>query len=176
MGSERFLLAAPMFDGRAVLYPSEAVLRDYLSWRQVDTHINNQASRQCVLWTLAREMGRWPRLIPTCFGPPRLAQYNTCFWALVKQGGRTPTDAQNELKGTDVNFKNEMLFSEFGINYNALPEQFKKGSIVIRRKCIVVVKTDAEGRPIERERVEPVVLHCDIIRDEFWREHPELLA
>ena len=31
-----------MFDGRAVLYPSESAVRDYLSWRQVDTHINNQ--------------------------------------------------------------------------------------------------------------------------------------
>lgn len=35
------LLSTPMFDGRAVCYPNLAVLRDYLSWRQVDTHINN---------------------------------------------------------------------------------------------------------------------------------------
>lgn len=27
---------APTFDGRAVCYPSEFILRDYLSWRQVD--------------------------------------------------------------------------------------------------------------------------------------------
>jgi tRNA(His) 5'-end guanylyltransferase len=32
----------PVFDGRAVCYPNAAVLRDYLSWRQADTHINNQ--------------------------------------------------------------------------------------------------------------------------------------
>lgn len=44
MGADRPMQASPMFDGRAVLYPSEAVLRDYLSWRQVDTHINNQVS------------------------------------------------------------------------------------------------------------------------------------
>ena len=42
MGAERDLLASPVFDGRAVLYPSETAVRDYLSWRQVDTHINNQ--------------------------------------------------------------------------------------------------------------------------------------
>lgn len=31
----------PIFDGRVVCYPSENNLRDYLSWRQTDTHINN---------------------------------------------------------------------------------------------------------------------------------------
>ena len=24
------------------MYPTDAILRDYLKWRQVDTHINNQ--------------------------------------------------------------------------------------------------------------------------------------
>ncbi|CAB4298280.1 unnamed protein product [Prunus armeniaca] len=32
----------PYFDGRAVCYPSVEILRDYLTWRQVDCHINNQ--------------------------------------------------------------------------------------------------------------------------------------
>lgn len=36
------LQATPVFDARAVLYPSDRSLRDYLSWRQADTHINNQ--------------------------------------------------------------------------------------------------------------------------------------
>ncbi|MCJ1376335.1 tRNA-histidine guanylyltransferase 1-like [Loxospora ochrophaea] len=31
----------PSFDGRAVLYPNVKTIRDYLSWRQVDCHINN---------------------------------------------------------------------------------------------------------------------------------------
>ena len=59
------LTATPLFDGRAVLYPTDQALRDYLSWRQADTHINNQ--------------------------------YNTCFWALVKDG-KSPTGAQAILK------------------------------------------------------------------------------
>ncbi|KAK2643042.1 hypothetical protein Ddye_024805 [Dipteronia dyeriana] len=32
----------PSFDGRAVCYPSSNIIRDYLAWRQVDCHINNQ--------------------------------------------------------------------------------------------------------------------------------------
>ncbi|KXJ91518.1 tRNAHis guanylyltransferase, partial [Microdochium bolleyi] len=31
----------PSFDGRAVCYPSVQNLRDYMSWRQADCHINN---------------------------------------------------------------------------------------------------------------------------------------
>ncbi|XP_024178017.1 tRNA(His) guanylyltransferase 1 isoform X2 [Rosa chinensis] len=39
---ERDLKYPPYFDGRAVCYPSSEILRDYLAWRQVDCHINNQ--------------------------------------------------------------------------------------------------------------------------------------
>lgn len=31
----------PAFDARVVLYPTDTNLRDYLSWRQADCHINN---------------------------------------------------------------------------------------------------------------------------------------
>ncbi|OMJ24700.1 putative tRNA(His) guanylyltransferase [Smittium culicis] len=35
------LLFPPAFDARAVVYPTDNHLRDYLSWRQADCHINN---------------------------------------------------------------------------------------------------------------------------------------
>ena len=38
------LKSTPVFDGRAICYPTDAILRDYLAWRQADTHINNQVS------------------------------------------------------------------------------------------------------------------------------------
>jgi tRNA(His) guanylyltransferase len=50
-------------------------------------------------------------------------QYNTVFWALVQQGGLSNREAQEKLKGTFSNDKNEILFSQFGINYNNEPEQ-----------------------------------------------------
>ena len=56
-----------------------------------------------------------------------------------------------------------------------MASQFKKGSIVVRERRMVVAKLDAEGRPVERERSEPTVLHRDLIRDEFWSERPGLL-
>ena len=40
-GSETPLKYPPMFDARCVCYPTLKNVRDYLSWRQADTHINN---------------------------------------------------------------------------------------------------------------------------------------
>lgn len=34
------LLETPVFDGRIILYPNDKTIRDYISWRQVDFHIN----------------------------------------------------------------------------------------------------------------------------------------
>ena len=35
-------------------------------------------------------------------------------------------------KGTSAANKNEILFSQFGINYNEEPEMFRKGSVLFR--------------------------------------------
>ncbi|PNH04219.1 putative tRNA(His) guanylyltransferase [Tetrabaena socialis] len=84
--------------------------------------------------------------------------------------------AGGEAMGSQSGFKNELLFREFGINYAHLPEQFKKGSVVLRTRALVEVKRREDGQPVLRERSVPTVLHVDLIRDEFWAEHPELLA
>ncbi|GAA6033632.1 hypothetical protein JCM8097_004358 [Rhodosporidiobolus ruineniae] len=89
----------PVFDGRVVQYTTQQEIRDYLRWRQVDTHINNL--------------------------------YNTSFWALVLKGGRSEFEANKELSGTVSAQKQEMLFTQFGINYNHEPAMFRKGSLVV---------------------------------------------
>ena len=43
----------PLFDCRAVLYPNVKCLRDYLAWRQADTHINCQYNT--CYWLLVKE-------------------------------------------------------------------------------------------------------------------------
>ncbi|XP_024537396.1 probable tRNA(His) guanylyltransferase [Selaginella moellendorffii] len=54
---DRELECAPAFDARAVCYPTETTVRDYLAWRQVDCHINN-VNNTC-FWKL-REQGLNP--------------------------------------------------------------------------------------------------------------------
>lgn len=95
----------PFFDSRCVSYPNLKCIKDYLSWRFVDTHINNL--------------------------------YNTVFWQLVQKCGLTTREAENKLSGTVSSEKQEILFSECGINYNNEPEMFKKGSLVTRKGDIL---------------------------------------
>jgi len=149
---EKKLLYPPAFDSRVVLYPTNENLRDYLSWRQVDCHINNL--------------------------------HNTCFWGLVQQSGMTTKQADQRLRGTLSGEKNELLYSEFNINYNNEPEIFKKGTVLVREKVkeAVVVQVPAEdGESMEEKtfskRVSLVTaLHTDIIKAPFWKEHPTILG
>ncbi len=136
----------PSFDGRMVLYPSIENIRDYMSWRQADCHINNL--------------------------------YNTVFWALVlnESDPKTEKQAENILKDTDSAIKNEMLFTKFNINYNSLPQMYRKGSVLYRKKeaCNEVSKRD--GQSVVRMRTKLVVEHVDIVRDKFWNENIHLLS
>lgn len=123
----------PCFDARIVLYPTEENLKDYLSWRQADVHINNL--------------------------------YNTCFWKLV-QKGLTNSEAEERLRGTVSGDKNEILFSEFGINYNNLPPMFRKGTILLTKQ----IKIDGD-----RKKKMPIPIYDDLIKEKFWKDHDELL-
>lgn len=49
----------PFFDSRCVTYPSLRTVKDYLSWRFVDTHINNLYNT--VFWRLIQVCGMTPR-------------------------------------------------------------------------------------------------------------------
>uniref|UniRef100_A0A1B0AFI2 Probable tRNA(His) guanylyltransferase n=1 Tax=Glossina pallidipes TaxID=7398 RepID=A0A1B0AFI2_GLOPL len=135
MGNQK-LTYPPSFDGRVVLYPSDQNLRDYLSWRQADVHINNL--------------------------------YNTAFWNLVQKKGLTNKEAEAKLRGTYAAYKNELLFSEFGINYNNLPGMFRKGTILLRKQV------NRTKHDISKQLIVP--FHEDMISDIFWKKHSELLA
>ncbi|KAJ2953696.1 hypothetical protein O0L34_g1313 [Tuta absoluta] len=126
----------PVFDGRAVLYPSDENLIDYMKWRQADVHINNL--------------------------------YNTTFWALVLKGNLTPTQAEKRLCGTVSAEKNEILFTEFKINYNGEPEIFKRGTLLLRKSVFV--------ESLQRDLTVIVDVHDDMLKDKFWSNHADLLT
>ncbi|GMM34888.1 tRNA guanylyltransferase [Saccharomycopsis crataegensis] len=123
--------------------------------------------------------------------------YNTTFWTLVIKGGLTPQDAENKLMGTFAKDKNEILFSEFGINYNNEPEIFKKGTVIVRESNEVENVSDAlnrtsleeqntgavdaplslrqkERRAKKRRKMKIQEHHADIIGDTFWHERSYL--
>lgn len=44
--------------------------------------------------------------------------YNTCFWGLVNKLGKTNQEAEKILKDTVSSDKQEIMFTQLGINYN----------------------------------------------------------
>lgn len=124
----------PSFDARIVLYPTEQNLKDYLSWRQADVHINNL--------------------------------YNTCFWKLVLEKGLTNSESELHLRGTVSSDKNELLFSEFGINYNNLPAIYRKGTILVNK--VINLSNGKQKKCI-------IPIFDDLIKEKFWKEHDEIL-
>ncbi|XP_033232066.1 probable tRNA(His) guanylyltransferase [Belonocnema kinseyi] len=132
---EKKLRYPPAFDARLVLYPMDNNLRDYLSWRQADVHINNL--------------------------------HNTCFWNLVQKKNMTTNEANERLKGTVSSDKNEMLFHDFGINYNNELPIFRKGTILMRKAV-----------PAEHGKTknEIITIFDDLIGDRFWIENTQLFG
>ncbi|SBT70477.1 tRNAHis guanylyltransferase, putative [Plasmodium malariae] len=61
-------------------------------------------------------------------------QYNECFWNLVLKSNYTHEQAYKFLLTTQTKDKNELLFSKFHINYNNIPDIFRRGTIIIRNK------------------------------------------
>lgn len=109
--------------------------------------------------------------------------YNTTFWTLVLKGGLSNKEAENKLSGTLSSDKNEILFSDFGINYNNEPEIFKKGTIYVRELVDFSVTKYSENPTLETlnrmiKRAKKSVVneyHCDLINDKFWDSRPYLL-
>merc|ERR1712142_149666 len=52
----------------------------------------------------------------------------------VLKGGMNNQEAMERLKGTLSGDKNEILFSQFQINYNDLPQVYRKGTVFYKKK------------------------------------------
>jgi tRNA(His) guanylyltransferase len=76
------------------------------------------------------------------------------------------SEAEERLRGTLSGEKNEILFSEFDINYNNLPPMYRKGTILLTKQ----IKIDES-----RTKKMVIPIYDDLIRDKFWKEHAELL-
>ena len=89
----------------------------------------------------------------------------------MQKGGLTNTEAHKRLKGTFSKDKNQILFEEFGINYNNEKEVFKRGSIFIR----VLLKKEAKKAKQEDSKdaqPEIILVHDDLIeKEQFYAKY-----
>lgn len=104
--------------------------------------------------------------------------YNTAFWALVKQGKLDRKAAEQRLSKTLADEKNEIMYSEYGINYSQIDPIYRKGTTIRR-----VLQADAEkvkkyeeikekepDRKLDppRKKQKLMITHEDIIGQAFW--------
>ncbi|KAK1403780.1 tRNA(His) guanylyltransferase [Heracleum sosnowskyi] len=97
-------------------------------------------------------------------------QHNTCLWNLVKSG-KTELEAQEILKGTLKQDKNELLFQQFKINYKLINKMFRQGSCVLKTEIEAIVKY-INDTPVKRLRKNVTVEHSENIASRnFWNKH-----
>ncbi|CAG8923949.1 unnamed protein product [Penicillium salamii] len=169
----------PSFDGRAVIYPNAHILRDYMSWRQVDCHINNLYNT--TFWHMVLKGG---------MGNTEAELELKVRHIIIPSKHRllTPSNCQ----GTVAADKNEILFKRFGVNYNNELEIYKKGTVLYRQYELeepqatkALEDQQPEGKQSRsqqdkvrklRRKAQVTVDHVDIIKDDFWERRPWILS
>ena len=155
----------PSFDGRAVLFPTVGNVRDYFAWRQVDCHVN--ALYNTTFWAMVLGSRTAERDLDEGSGNREMEPLNEQSQEqqngerekvgfLKPEAGSTKrkmvavepmaqTEAELRLKGTTSADKNEILWHDYGINYNNVSSLERKGSVVWREMSIEKKKQQSDG-------------------------------
>lgn len=150
----------PTFDGRCVAYPKRKILRDYLSWRQADCHINNLYNT--TFWSLVLKGGMSGAEAEVALKGTVAADKNEILFARF---------------GINYNQEEEM-FRKGTVIYRAYDEddvgEGVKGSAEGKRS--VESKRQMERETKRKRKARIAVEHVDIIGDAFWGKRPYILA
>ncbi|KAH6909308.1 Thg1 C terminal domain-containing protein [Coprinopsis sp. MPI-PUGE-AT-0042] len=192
----------PSFDGRIVCYPTEKVVKDYFAWRQADTHINNLYNT--TFWALVLKGGQTTKeahatlrgtfskdkheILHSRFG----INYNTLDpryrkgSILVRQPdfeakpeaevapspaappsdeGHTPGPSDEPSQIPPETLQVEPLGNAVGA---AAPLDAPLNSEKEPKKATKKASKSKQWTKV-------ALLHCDLIREEFWNERPGLL-
>lgn len=179
----RELKVPPSFDGRMVVYPNETVVRDYFSWRQADTHINNLYNT--TFWALVLKGGMTEQqatkqlegtvssdkheLLHSRFG----INYDQ-LEAMFRKGSTlvwTHASGSNTFQPTELSEENRAIGEE------------EEGRVLTNtkdEKLRLKLQSKREGKQAKKqekkERKDKTAvlrtLHCDIIGDAFWTPAP----
>ncbi|EQB52134.1 tRNA(His) guanylyltransferase [Colletotrichum gloeosporioides] len=153
----------PSFDGRAVCYPTVSNLRDYMSWRQVDCHINNLYNT--TFWSLIQ-----------------LGGYDNKE-AEQRLAGTVSGD-KNEILFSkfNINYNNEPEMYKKGSVIFRDYELVEPGTHNASEAADALAeptqqsKSQAEKEKKKRNKARVVIEHLDIIKDDFWDRRPWLLS
>lgn len=149
----------PTFDGRCVCYPKRTILRDYLSWRQADCHVNNLYNT--TFWSLVAH----GRMTPTD--------------AEQHLKGSLAAD-KNEILFTrfGINYNKEHeIYRKGTVIYRAYDDEggLPVETTAAAAKAQPASKSQVEKEKKRRQKARIAVEHADIIGDGFWEARPYIL-
>jgi tRNA(His) guanylyltransferase len=154
----------PVFDGRIILYPSLNNLKDYLSWRQVDCHINNLYNTTfwalVIIGNLTREEAN-ERLKGTLSKDKNeilFKEFNINYNNLDEIFKKGTILFRNPLKK-----QNEMMIDE--------SETIKNESLILQTDKILLTNSLYYTILSEVYKKNIFLSHEDIIKEEFWNKY-----
>ncbi|KAG1738413.1 Thg1 C terminal domain-containing protein [Suillus paluster] len=176
----------PSFDGRIVVYPTERAVRDYFSWRQADTHINNLYNT--TFWALIQKGGQTTtEAHATLRGTVSSTKHEMLFsrfginYNEISQRFKKGSVIVREIVAPRSPDRGECLETPVLLTRSA-PEQERSESIECSAASdpstnIHSHSHQKRSKAKKKNKVETTVevLHCDIISDEFWLARPHLL-
>ncbi|XP_045621095.2 uncharacterized protein THG [Procambarus clarkii] len=161
---------SPAFDARVVLYPNNSCLRDYLSWRQADCHINNMYNT--CFWMLVQN-GKYSRQE----AEERLrGTFSKDKRAILLDEFKQEYDLEDSLyrKGT-IMFRQEFARDTTSdhLATNNTRHTSADGNMRISSQAssdeVERVNSISDIGSVSRD-------HIDIIGDQFWTERPWILG
>ncbi|KFA63022.1 hypothetical protein S40285_07236 [Stachybotrys chlorohalonatus IBT 40285] len=154
----------PSFDGRAVCYPSVQNLRDYLSWRQADCHINNLYNT--TFWALIQLGGLDNKEAEKALAGTLAADKNEI---LFSRFGINYNNEPEIFKKGSVVFRDYELVEPDG-------EQQVAAAVDNLAEPVKQSKSQTENDKKRRAKAKILVTHMDIIKDDFWDRRPWILS
>jgi tRNA(His) guanylyltransferase len=151
----------PSFDARSVPYPKRRVLRDYLSWRQADCHINNLYNT--TFWSMVLKGGMEAREAEEALKGTVSGDKNEILFSRF-----------------GINYNNEPeMYRKGTVMYRSYEdeEQGKEGSLARAGKTSDgSSKTQLEKERKKKMKAKIAMEYVDIIGDAFWDDRPYILA
>jgi len=155
----------PSFDGRAVLYPTVQNLRDYMSWRQVDCHINNLYNT--TFWALIQMGGLDAKEAEKELAGSVAADKNEILFSRFK------INYNNE---PEMYKKGSVIFRDYELVEPGSVLEVVDDDSAKTVEQLELSKTQEEKDRKRRAKAVITVQHVDIIKDEFWERRPWLLS
>ncbi|EQL01997.1 tRNAHis guanylyltransferase [Ophiocordyceps sinensis CO18] len=153
----------PTFDGRAVCYPGVQNLRDYLSWRQVDCHINNLYNT--TFWALIQLGGLGNKDAEKTLAGTLASDKNEILFS------RFHINYNNE---PEMFRKGSVIFRDYELvdpKSHRVADEMDDLAEPTQQS-----KSQADKDKKRRLKARVVVEHLDIIKDDFWDRRPWILS